>query len=102
LAPGLGDEPPISVEPVQERPFPNENSASGPADDEPFRLEQADGLADGLVSCAVALDQFAFGRQLVPRCEHLPVDMGPQLVGDLPIRRSWIGRIDAHVGKVSP
>jgi hypothetical protein len=71
LAPGLGDEAPISVEPVQERPFPNEYPASGPADDEPFRLEQADGLADGLVSCAVALDQFTFGRQLVPRCERM-------------------------------
>jgi hypothetical protein len=48
---------------------------------------------------AVALDEFAFGRQLLPGGERVSVDAGSEVVGDLPVRRSWVGGIDTHGGQ---
>jgi len=52
-----------------------------------------DRFPDRLRSCAVALNEFPFGRELVARRELPAADRIPKLIGNLSIRRPGIGGI---------
>jgi hypothetical protein len=66
-------------------------AAAGPHDDQPFRLQDAEGLADRRPGHAELLHELGLRRQLLPRLHRAADDLPAQLGGD---QLGGLGRTD--------
>src|SRR6266496_6579996 len=85
---------PIERQPTNRRTTTYERPPATFGVDQALGLQQRDGLAHGLASCAVVGHELVFRWQLVTHAQRTRLDVMAQTVRDLPIHRQPAQRVE--------